>query len=63
MFVDDNTLDPRREQSITFSPNDYEGIIPHDDDPIILYYDAFEKLGLDPKQLQPLKGTTTTFTG
>jgi hypothetical protein len=29
----------------------------------ILYYDAFEKLGLAPEQLQPFKGTMAGFTG
>lgn len=29
----------------------------------ILYYDAFEKLGLDPEQLRPFKGTLADFTG
>jgi len=28
----------------------------------IFYYDAFEKLGLDPDQLQPFKGTLARFT-
>jgi len=29
----------------------------------ILYYDAFERLGLDSEQLQPFKGTLAGFTG
>jgi len=64
----------RREQSISFSEADFEGVVPHDDDPMvvtlqifnwdvkrvlidpsssafILYYEAFEKLGLDLEQL------------
>jgi len=28
----------------------------------ILHYDTFEKLGLDPEQLQPFKGTLSGFT-
>jgi hypothetical protein len=28
----------------------------------ILYYNAFEKTGLDPEQLQPFKGTLSGFT-
>jgi len=86
MFINESEANPRREQSITFSPNDFEGVVPHDDEPIvvtlqifnwdvkrvlidpgslvdILYYDAFEKIGLDPEQLQPFKGTFAGFTG
>jgi hypothetical protein len=29
----------------------------------ILYYDTFDRMGLDPEQLQPFKGTLTGFTG
>jgi hypothetical protein len=65
---------------------DYKGVVPHDDDPIvvtlqifnwdvkrvlidpcsstdILYYEAFEKLGLDLEQLQPFRGSLAGFIG
>jgi hypothetical protein len=29
----------------------------------ILYYDTFDRMGLDPEQLQPFKGTLAGFTG
>ncbi|XP_024630733.1 uncharacterized protein [Medicago truncatula] len=86
MFIDDRATNSENEQDITFTSDDYEGVVPHDDDPMvitlqifnwdvkrvlidpgssadILYYDAFEKLGLAPEQLQPFKGTVAGFTG
>jgi len=85
MFIIESETNPQRERSITFSPSDFEGVVPHDDDSMvvtlqifnwdvkkvlidlgssadILYYDAFEKIGLDPEQLQPFKGTLAGFT-
>jgi len=29
----------------------------------ILYYETFERMGLDPEQLQPFKGTLAGFAG
>jgi len=86
MFINDNKTNPQQERIFTFSPSDFEGVVHHDDDPMvvtlhifncdvkrvfidpgsstdILYYDAFEKIGLDPEQLQPFKGTLAGFTG
>lgn len=86
MFIDHRAINSEREQGITFTLDDYEGVVPHDNDPMvvtlqilnwdakrvlidpgsstdILYYDAFEKLGLAPEQLQPSKGTLAGFTG
>jgi len=85
MFINDRTSDSRREQDISFTPDDCEVVVPHDDDPMvvtlqihnwdvkrvlidpgssanILYYDAFERLGLAPEQLQTFKGILTGFT-
>ena len=80
MLLDDNNNRAlAQEPGITFSTKDYEGIIPHDNDPMvitlqifnwnvkrvlidpessadILYYQAFEKIGLDEKQLQHSEG-------
>jgi len=80
MLLDDNTNRAlAQDPDITFSTKDYEGIIPHDNDPMvitlqmlnwdvkrvpidrkssahILYYEAFEKMGLDEKQLQHSEG-------
>ena len=75
-----------REPDIAFTPKDFQGVIPHDEDPMVitlqilkwdvkrvlvdpgrsadfLYYDAFEKMGLDDEQLQPFKRTLVGFTG
>jgi len=74
------------EPNISFTPKDYQDVVPHDVDPMvitlqifkldikrvlidpgssvdILYYETFEKMGLDPKQLQPFRGTLAGFTG
>jgi len=86
MFINESEANPQRERSITFEPSDFEGVVPYNDDPMvvtlqifnwdvkrvlidprsstdILYYDAFEKIGLDPEQLHPFKGTLAGFTG
>jgi len=39
MIINDGATDPRREQSITFSPNHYEN--PHDDDPMVVTLQTF----------------------
>jgi hypothetical protein len=71
---EDNSRASEREPDITFLPKDYQDIIPHDDDPMVislqifkwdvkkvlinpgssadvLYYDTFERMGLDSEQL------------
>ena len=86
MFIDNEAGRSKRDPDIKFSTTDYEGVVPHDDDPMvitlqifncdvkrvlidpgcsadILYYDAFERLELDPDQLQPFKGTLAGFIG
>lgn len=78
--------DQQRGPDISFSARDYQDVVPHDDDPMvitlqifnwdvkrvlidpgssadILYYDTFDRMGLDPEQLQPFKGTLAGFTG
>jgi hypothetical protein len=78
--------DQQRGPDISFSARDYQGVVPHDDDPMvitlqifnwdvkrvlidpgssadILYYDTFDRMGLDPEQLQPFQGTLAGFTG
>jgi hypothetical protein len=71
MLLDDNAHRPlKQEPDITFTARDYQGVIPHDDDPMIitlqifnwnvkrvlidpgssddiLYYEAFEKMGIN----------------
>lgn len=65
-----------QDPDISFSAKDHRGLIPHDDDPMvitlqifkwdikrvlinpgssadIIYYDTFDRMGLDPEQLQP----------
>jgi len=41
MFIDDRMADSKHEQDITFTSDDYEGIVPHDDDPMVMTLQIF----------------------
>ncbi|XP_057431364.1 uncharacterized protein LOC130724171 [Lotus japonicus] len=63
------TNSARKRPDITFNARDFEGVQPHEDDPIVgsstdlIYGDAFEKLGLTESDLLPYDGSLVGFSG
>ncbi|GAU24562.1 hypothetical protein TSUD_149030 [Trifolium subterraneum] len=47
--------------NLSFSPNDVSGIVPHDDDPLVIQ-EAFKAMQVASEQLRPYHGTLVGFT-
>jgi hypothetical protein len=41
MFIDDRVTNAGQEKDIIFTPDDYEGVVPHDDDPMVITLQIF----------------------
>jgi len=41
MFIDEREVDSKYEQDITFTTDYYEGVVPHDDDPMVVTLQIF----------------------